>query len=235
MAETANLELMLLDAAQAQKHVTMNEALSRIDDLLFGAVASVGQTAPPVPVDGEAHIVGSPATGDWAGHDNQLAYAANGGWRFLIPRAGWKVWSLSDHQDLFCDSVDWRPGVVACSTGAAATMQHVLEFDHVLAAGGSSMTAEVIPDKAIVLGISARVIEAVSGVSAWSLGVPGSPDRYGSGFGTALNSFAEGVTGQPIAYYGGVPLEITATGGSFTGGTLRIAVHYQAIAAPRAV
>ncbi|MEM7505527.1 MAG: DUF2793 domain-containing protein [Pseudomonadota bacterium] len=235
MAETANLDLALLDAAQAQKHVTMNEALTRIDDLLFGAVASVGQTAPPVPVDGEAHVVGAPATGDWSGHENQIAYAANGGWRFLTPRPGWRVWSLSDHHDLFCDSVEWRPGVSACSAGAAVTTQGVLEFDHVLATGGASTSVETIPDKAIVLGISARVIEAITGASTWSLGVPGSPDRYGSGFGTALNSLAEGVTGQPIAYYGGVPVEVTAAGGSFTGGTLRIAVHFQAITAPRAV
>ncbi|MEM1275945.1 MAG: DUF2793 domain-containing protein, partial [Pseudomonadota bacterium] len=101
--------------------------------------------------------------------------------------------------------------------------------------GSATTTSGQIPDKAVVLGVTARVITEVAGATAWSLGVSGSPDRYGAGFGTALNTSAEGVTGQPQAYYGGTPLEITAAGGSFTAGQLRIAIHYQSIAAPGAV
>ncbi|MEM7239109.1 MAG: DUF2793 domain-containing protein, partial [Pseudomonadota bacterium] len=81
----------------------------------------------------------------------------------------------------------------------------------------------------------ARVIEAIAGATDWSLGVSGDPTRYGSGFGTALNSIAEGVTGQPVTYYGGEPVEITSTGGAFTAGRLRIAIHFQSVRAPRAV
>ncbi|MEM7238370.1 MAG: DUF2793 domain-containing protein, partial [Pseudomonadota bacterium] len=184
MADTANLSLPLLDAAQAQKHVTMNEALARIDALGFAAVASVDATVPPAAIDGETHVVGQGATGDWAGNDGRIAIAANGGWDFFAPRPGWQVWSLADSRFLVFDGAGWQGGAVAVSPGGAATVQEVMEFDHTLS-GGSSATSEVIPDKASVLGITARVIEAIAGATDWSLGVSGDPTRYGSGFGTA--------------------------------------------------
>ncbi|MEM9045751.1 MAG: DUF2793 domain-containing protein [Pseudomonadota bacterium] len=234
MADTANLVLPLLDAAQAQKHVTVNEALARVDALGFGAVASIGQTTPPSVADGAVHIVGDGALGEWSGQDHALAIGSNGGWSFYAPRAGWSVWALSLNEIYVFDGTTWRAGAVAMSSGGAVTSERVLEFDQTLS-GAVTTTATQIPDKAIVLGITARVITEISGASSWSLGVASSPDRYGSGFGTALNTLAEGVTGQPLAYYGGTALEVTATGGGFSAGQLRIAIHYQSIAAPRAV
>ncbi|MEM8790810.1 MAG: DUF2793 domain-containing protein [Pseudomonadota bacterium] len=234
MADTANLALPLLDAAQAQKHVTVNEALARVDALGFGAVVSIGETVPPAVQDGEVHVVGAGATGDWAGQDMALAIGSNGGWTFYAPRVGWSVWVLAEGEIHVFDGLSWRAGAVALSPGRATTNERVMEFDHTVSGAVSTTSAE-IPDKAVVLGISARVVGEITGASGWSLGVAGSPDRYGTGFGTALNSTAEGVTGQPLAYYGGTALEITAEGGSFTAGQIRIAVHYQSIAAPGAV
>ncbi|MEM0923433.1 MAG: DUF2793 domain-containing protein [Pseudomonadota bacterium] len=235
MTDTPNLNLALIDPAQAQKHITVNEVIARLDCLVAGSVNTSGQTTPPAIVDGEAHIIGAGASGAWTGHDQEIAFAINGGWSFYVAQTGWQVWSLESHQWLFFGGAVWVPQVVACSPGSAVTAQRVLEFDHVLSAAASSTSDEMIPDKAIVFGISARVIAPIDGAASWSLGVPGNPDRYGSGFGTSLNSSGEGVTGQPLAYYGGTPVVITAQGGSFTSGTLRIAVHYQSISAPRPV
>jgi hypothetical protein len=67
------------------------------------------------------------------------------------------------------------------------------------------------------------------------LGVTGSPDRHGAGIGIGLNSFATGVTGSPLAYYGGSSLLLTAVGADFTSGEVRIAVHYFELSPPRAV
>ena len=111
------------------------------------------------------------------------------------------------------------------SGSGAATVQRVAQIDHVLAAGGNSVTGPVIPDKAVVFGVTGRVTTAITGASGWSLGVPGAIDRYGTGYGTALGAFAHGVTGQPQTYYGGTAIEVTAEGGAFTGGAVRLAVH----------
>ena len=48
MTDTPRMSLPLLAPAQAQKHVTVNEALARIDALTHLTLASVSLTVPPV-------------------------------------------------------------------------------------------------------------------------------------------------------------------------------------------
>jgi hypothetical protein len=47
MTATPRLSLPLLAAGQAQKHVTHNDALTRLDGLIHLAVASRSETTPP--------------------------------------------------------------------------------------------------------------------------------------------------------------------------------------------
>ena len=62
MSETGSLSLPLLLPSQAQKHVTVNEALVRVDALASSRVETRDQTVPPTsPADGETHIVGAGA------------------------------------------------------------------------------------------------------------------------------------------------------------------------------
>lgn len=223
----------LLDAAQAQKHVTLNEALVRADALAAGVAEDWGlSVAPGAPADGTAWIVGTGATGDWAGYDQAVALFLNGGWQFVVPWPGMRMWVTAASVQATWSGADWLDGVAAMSPAGAATVQRVAEIDHTLAAGGSSTTTAVIPDKAVVLGVSGRVTTAISGASGWSLGVAGDTGRYGTGYGAAVGSYARGVTGQPQAYYGGTALEVTAEGGTFSAGAVRLAVHYQEILPP---
>ena len=225
MSETPRFAMPLLDAAQAQKHVTVNEALMRADVLGAGRVEDRHLTEPPAtPLDGHAHIVGAGATGAWAGRDGELALFLNGGWEFVVPWDGCTVWVAAERTRLTRLGGVWTQEQGGISPGGAATMARIAEIDHVVA-GAVSTTAPVIPDKAVVLGVTGRVLAAITGASGWSLGVAGSPDRYGAGYGTGAGAYAHGVTGQPQAYYGGTPLVLTAQGGAFAGGTVRLAVH----------
>ena len=236
MSDTPRYNLPLLDAAQAQKHVTINEALVRTDALASARVENRGLTVPPTgAVDGEAYIVGDAATGDWAGQDGDLTLFLNGGWDFVTPWSGLTVWLEDERTHATYDDGVWVTGRTGGAAGGAVTLTRIAEIDHTLDAAAVSTTASVIPDKAIVLGVTGRVIEAITGAASWSLGVAGSPDRYGSGYGVALNAFAHGVTGQPQAYFGATALEITADTGSFTGGRIRLAVHYANITPPSAI
>ena len=235
MSETPRFAMPLLDAAQAQKHVTVNEALMRADVLGAARVEDRHLTEPPaLPVDGNAHIVGAGATGAWAGHDGDLGLFFNGGWVFVAPWEGCTVWVAAERTRVTRVGGAWTQEQSGVSPGGAATMARVVEIDHALS-GGVSTTAPIIPDKAVVLGVTGRVLAAITGASGWSMGVAGSPDRYGAGYGTAAGAFAHGVTGQPQAYYGTTPLKITAEGGAFTGGTLRLAVHLLELQPPVAV
>ena len=88
---TPNLSLPELIQNQTQPHVPVNAALRIIDALVQGRVLDIDLTAPPgSPANGDAYIPASPATGDWAGHEDDIAYY-NAGWQFVTPKAGWRV------------------------------------------------------------------------------------------------------------------------------------------------
>jgi hypothetical protein len=109
MTETTHLALPFIDAAQAQKHVTHNEALQRLDALVQLSVIARGQLAPPAaPVEGERYLVGVGATEAFSGKDLQIAARLAGGWTFLAPRAGWTVYVASEQLLLVHDGAAWR-------------------------------------------------------------------------------------------------------------------------------
>ena len=90
---TTHLLLPYILAAQAQKHVTHNEALRILDGLVQLSVLDRDLTAPPgSPADGDRYIVASGATGDWAGWDLNVALWTDGAWLRLPPRTGWRAW-----------------------------------------------------------------------------------------------------------------------------------------------
>ncbi|HUF88134.1 MAG TPA: DUF2793 domain-containing protein [Thermohalobaculum sp.] len=236
MSNSPRIGLPYLDAAQAQKHVTMNEALARLDMAAAGRAETMSLASPPAsPVEGDAHIVPAGADGAWAGEDGNVAVYLNGGWDFVTPWAGWSLWVASDTGVAVFDGTEWRLTSQPTAPGGAFTLLRQVEIDHAVGAGATSQTAAFIPDKAIVLGVTARVVAEIGGATTWALGVSGSPDRYGTGIGVGLNSHVEGVTSSPLAYYGGSSLLLTAGGGDFTGGSVRIAAHYFQLSAPRSV
>lgn len=86
---TPRISLPLLAAAQAQKHVTHNDALLELDALLFARLLDRDLSAPPAsPTDGDTYLVKATATGTWAGEDGAIAYAVDGAWRFANPFTG---------------------------------------------------------------------------------------------------------------------------------------------------
>ena len=107
---TTNLLLPYLMAAQAQKHVTHNEALRLLDGLVQLSVKSRGVTAPPAsPADGDRYIVASGATGGWAGWDLNVALWTDGAWLRLPPRDGWRAWIEDEAVMLVRNGAVWQP------------------------------------------------------------------------------------------------------------------------------
>lgn len=236
MPSTTQFGLPLLAAAQAQKHVTVNEALSRLDAAAQLRVVSSNLTTPPgSPAEGAAYLVPAGATGAWASQAGQVAVSVNGAWVFLVPRAGWRLWDEAAPDWYMFDGVAWQRGALVVSAGGAGTSVRVIEIDHTLSSGSTDTVSAAIPAFAQVTGVTGRVISAISGASAWSIGVPSDTVRYGQGLGTGLNSFLTGLSGTPVTYYATTDLVLTASGGDFTGGSIRIAVHMTELSPPRAV
>ncbi|MDE2579537.1 MAG: DUF2793 domain-containing protein [Hyphomicrobiales bacterium] len=108
MTFTNRLALPFIDAAQAQKHVTHNEALTMLDALVQTSVKARDALAPPAtPAEGDRYLVGANAQGAFAGHVNALAAFDNGGWAFLPPRAGWRCYVEADNSVLIFNGANW--------------------------------------------------------------------------------------------------------------------------------
>jgi hypothetical protein len=115
---TANLSLPLLAADQAQKHVTVNEALLTMDGIVQCAIKELNRNAPPS-ADGGRYIVGGVSTGAWTGKSSKLAVALDGAWRFHDPRPGWRAYNLADGTLYVLDSGSvWRKVVGVPDSGA---------------------------------------------------------------------------------------------------------------------
>lgn len=92
MSNTSNLVLPYLAVGQAQKHVTVNESLRRLDAIVQLSVVSATITAQPAtPADGAVYIVPPGKSGDdWSAYANgSLAYYRDGAWEQVSPREGW--------------------------------------------------------------------------------------------------------------------------------------------------
>ena len=89
MSGTPRLALPFLSPGQAQKELFHNEALQRLDAAVAAAVEEPPRTSPPpAPAAGACYLVGSGATGEWAGRDRSLASYSSGGWRYIEPVEG---------------------------------------------------------------------------------------------------------------------------------------------------
>lgn len=109
MSDTPNLGLPYIDGGQAQKHVTHNEALRMLDAAIQIAVLDRTRTGPPlVPVEGQRHVVSVGASGAWSSHAQAIATWQDGAWTFLVPKAGWCIWSIADDVMLVFDGIAWR-------------------------------------------------------------------------------------------------------------------------------
>lgn len=126
MSETSNLGLAYVEAAQAQKHVTVNEAFRRLDALVQMAVIDRDLAAPPIaPLDGERYIVGPGANGGWAGHADHIAVFQDGGWVFFTPRIGWTAWVIDEGQHVIWSGAAW---ILSVSGAAPATVLQNLDL-----------------------------------------------------------------------------------------------------------
>ena len=242
---TANLLLPFIQAAQAQKHITHNEALRLLDGLTQISVLDRNLATPPgISAEGARFIVASGATGLWAGWDGDVAFYAGGAWLRLPARTGWVVWVQNEARLFVRIGLVWTPlddamgllsqaASVNVAKGAMGSTTGMAVLEQTLSGlSGASVTSSIrIPDRSIVLGVSTRVVTAITGASAFDCGVAGETSKFGSTLSIAAGSTNIGVI-EPQAFYADTPIVLTAQGGSFTSGTVRIAIHHLTLGAP---
>lgn len=109
MSNSPNLSLPYIQPSQAQKHITHNLAIERLDALVHLSLTELYASEPPAaPFDGQVVGVAAGATGAFAGEDGKLAYRTNGAWMFVPPRNGFKAWVESRGSFYVFQEGDWR-------------------------------------------------------------------------------------------------------------------------------
>lgn len=229
---TSRLAIPTISANQAQKHVTHNEAIKKLDALVQASVKSRTTTAPPgSPAEGDAYLVPASATGAWASEDDNLTVYDGSTWEFFAPGEGWQV--IVHDEDLVARYLSGAWGgfsapsgaTVAASANGAASALHVVEEELTGLSGATVDTTIQIPNRAIVFCVSTRTTTAVTGAASYDCGISGQSGKFGGSLGAALNSTNAGVIG-PEAFWSDTSVRLTANGSNFSGGAVRVAIHY---------
>jgi hypothetical protein len=122
-------------------------------------------------------------------------------------------------------------GTVTAAHGS--TIQIAVAEDLITCSGASSVSTATIPNRAIVCAVSTYVVTAITGATSYNVdattssggGTGTTSGQFGGSLGIAAGSNNSGVIG-PTAWYASSTVKLTAQGGSFTGGTVRIAIQY---------
>jgi Protein of unknown function (DUF2793) len=227
MADSTHLALPYLEAAQAQKHVTHNEALRVLDAVVMLSVLDRDLAAPPVsPADGDRYLVASGATGAWSGLDGKIAARQDGAWRFCAPREGWRLWIADDDILLVFNGASWigaatqNAALIGVNTTADATNRLAVSspavlFNHAgggvqvkLNKSGDSDTASFLLQK----GFSGRAEIGLIGSNDFALKT--SSDGSAFAVGLTLVAGAAGVPRLPSFTVSGLPGAATAGAGA---------------------
>ena len=112
-----------------------------------------------------------------------------------------------------------------------STMQFGILETSVTLIGASTAAPIGIPANCIVFSVGARTVSAVTGAPSYGVGVSGAPTQFGGGLNISAGSANFGII-APSGFYSATPLVVTATSGSFTGGTVRLSIHYVLVAPP---
>ncbi|MEM6666533.1 MAG: DUF2793 domain-containing protein [Pseudomonadota bacterium] len=108
MTTTHRLSLPLLEAAQAQKHITHNEALLDLETFVAPNLASRAILTPPVsPANGALYLIDGTGAGAWAAKDGQIAVWRDGAWVYQNPVAGIVAHVADEGTHIAYDGTTW--------------------------------------------------------------------------------------------------------------------------------
>lgn len=227
MFKTSQFELPLLAEGQAQKHVTVNDALARLDAVSQLRIASRSLGVAPLDaVDGTCYFVPEGATGLWGEHASKLVFWSNGGWASLSPKQGWQAWIEDEAIAVRFNGADWIEDVPPVPQGVSFEKLDILQA---ISAGPEVTTADVIPAHSWVLSVAHRVTQEIitDGPTGWLLGHQGDKDQWGSGKPLNLDASGIGGTGKRMFYFNqDTPLCLSLNNGSFISGEVLLRVFY---------
>ncbi len=173
MAATPNLGLELLAEAQDSPEIPLNENLRLLDAIVQLSVIDKDAVDPPAAADGDRYIVagaGGVATGDWAGHELEVAAYILGAWYFFTPDTGWTAYvqdEATDYQFVAGSPAAWVASGEYTDSQAIAAVQSNLANNAEVSWDLSGGTIKATLEKSLRLdsdaGATHAVVEADNG------------------------------------------------------------------------
>lgn len=109
-----------LSVNQSGKETTINNFF-RDSEVIYGGSAfnQTTQTPPASPNEGDTYIVGSGATGVWAGQDLNIAFFNNGGWQFFTPVPYQRIFDISQQSLFYWTGAAWQQLIAGTPGGGS--------------------------------------------------------------------------------------------------------------------
>lgn len=109
MSQTRRYGLPYILPAQAQKHVTHNEAIKRLDVLLGSSVKTEIDMLPDMADEGDAYLISPSPQADLVNHAHNIAIFLDGTWDFFAPVTGLTIWIENNGSQLVWTGDAWDP------------------------------------------------------------------------------------------------------------------------------
>lgn len=230
---TPRLSLPFILPAQAQKHVTHNEALLGLDALVQLTILATRQAPPETVAEGACYLVDDDPADAWLGRAGEVAAFHDGAWSFFKPVLGWRGYFAADEQMRIFDGMVWqdqplppdarfaRLGVnaTADSSNRLAVAASETLFNH---EGGShrlKINRASGADTASLLFQSnwqGRAEMGLAGTEGFTVKVSGDGSNWTTGLSIGTDGIAR-TESRPAALAGRIGADHAPTPGSLTG------------------
>lgn len=236
MSKTRRLGLPYIMQGQAQKEVTHNQALNKLDVFVCPVIEAIIDEPPTTAKDGDIYIIGEQPADSFADHANKLAQYMSGSWTFYPPIEYMEVVILSEKQKFTFIEDKWMQlNSTNISSHKSNEANHnanknylkIEQWEEDLNLLGKVVTSKnIIPHHSMVIAVNVWVIDAITGAPSFAVGVKEDPSRYGDKLSIAKDTTNIGMTYHPVTYYYDTPITIMPNQMEFTGGVVRVSVQY---------
>lgn len=158
---------IMVAGASGDAYLTQGNAFLRaMQPLLQCNVINMTTNTPPaVPNNGDTYVVAAVATGDWTGHENDIAYwttddpnNASGVWEFFTPTIGWQVVDQSIVQFYLFNGTVWN------------LIRQMIRVPHTITAGEEAAGFAVV---AVAFTVAFADTDYTANCTVNDLGAPG--------------------------------------------------------------
>lgn len=200
MSFSALYGIPLLASGQTNAHLTANEALIRLEQLAnLSVISRTVANEPGSPADGDAYYLAGAVSGvNWSSNGGKIAFYY-GGWMFLTPREGLRMWVASEQLSM----VYTQGGFVTVSGGTVGAADSVYAFRRSVSAITADPAYRIplffTPDRVSIVDVRSILTTGSPGLGAhvdWRLYHGASPNGAATPLFSSLQITGDSATGQ---------------------------------------